>query len=432
MSMDLLEKKLQDAGLNLDSVSRSQASRAWGFTEDKARHVLAKLRSGSPAVAKASAPIGKPVKTECIEITEKEMKYELPRTRINTLEELIKQFKVDTSKWKVERFICNSWEVGVKISEGILTSPLYQVKATFVKKDGWDTESIKAEIDRIKEDAKREIKPFNINKVSCLGSDGDNILEISIPDAHIGGMSWSAETGQANYDHKIASKLYKEAFEDLLHRGCKTGKIKKLMLVIGNDLMNSDQQEPKTTKGTLVDQDSRWQKMYLAAWNVIKNSVDTAVQVAPVDVCVMPGNHDRLSLYGLGHSLECYYNNAKYVEIDNRPLIRKHYKMGVNMLTITHGDCIKIKDLPMLMAAEAPEIFGSTKFRYAHTGHYHQEKLFEVPGVKVRIIPSLCPANAWAVANGYSSSVRGAQAFTWNLHKGPIAVTEHFIDIMAE
>ena len=102
------------------------------------------------------------------------------------------------------------------------------------------------------------------------------------------------------------------------------------------------------------------------------------------------------------------------------------------MLTVSHGDSVKVKDLPMLMAAEAPEIFGSTKFRYAHTGHLHQERLFEVPGVKVRIIPSLCPPNAWAVSNGYSCSMRGAQAFTWNLSRGPIAVTEHFIDTMAE
>ena len=431
MSMDLLEKKLQDAGLNLDSVSRSQASRAWGFTEDKARHVLAKLRSGSPAVAKASAPIGKPVKTECIEITEKEMKYELPRTRINTLEELIKQFKVDTSKWKVERFICNSWEVGAKIDGEIVTSPLYQVKATFVKKDGWDTESIKTEIDRVKEDAKREIKPFNINKKYPHSRKATNALEVSVFDLHLGKLAWKDETGGASYDLKIAQRIGNQAFVDLLSRSCGSG-VGKILLVLGNDAIHSDNISGTTTKGTPVSGDGRYHKLFQAGYEMGKRQIETCLKVAPVEVVTCVGNHDTHVSWGISHSLESLYSGNKHVSFDNGPALRKYWNHGNTLLMFTHGSDEKQRELPMIMATESPRLFGECEYREAHVGHYHTVKTVEEFGVRVRTIPSLTPPDAWHAKCGYVNNVRAAQSFLWSKYDGLLTINEYNVKRLHE
>lgn len=438
MSMDLLEKKLQDAGLNLDYVSRSQASRAWGFTEDKARHVLAKLRSGSPAVAKASAPVGKPVKTECIEITEKEMKYELPRTRINTLEELIKQFKVDTSKWKVERFICNSWEVGAKIDGEIVTSPLYQVKATFVKKDGWDTESIKAEIDRIKEDAKREIKPFNINKKYPHNRKATNALEVSIFDIHLGKLCWSPESSGASYDLKIAQGVDEQAFVGLINR-TNHEDIGKILLVFGNDAIHSDNIQGTTTRGTQVNSDGRYHKLFQAGYEAGRKKIETCLQIAPVEVLTCVGNHDTHVSWGISHSLESLYSGNKHVSFDNGPALRKYWNHGNSLVMFTHGSDEKHKDLPMIMATESPKLFGDCEYKECHSGHLHQVreiehrlKTSEQFGVRVRILPSLTPPDAWHAKCGYIGNVRAAQSFLWSKYDGLLTINEYNVKRLHE
>ena len=68
----------------------------------------------------------------------------LDKTRIHTLDQLIEFFKVDLSAWEVERFICNSWEMGAKDNSGNLqTHPLYQVKATLRRVSQASIETVK-------------------------------------------------------------------------------------------------------------------------------------------------------------------------------------------------------------------------------------------------------------------------------------------------
>src|SRR6185437_108876 len=77
-------------------------------------------------------------------------------SRIKSLDELVKQFDVDLGVWQVERFIANKWEMGYttgpqedKVASYI---PLYQVKATFVKKQ--NIVDARAEIEDLKKAAK--------------------------------------------------------------------------------------------------------------------------------------------------------------------------------------------------------------------------------------------------------------------------------------
>lgn len=432
--LEVYSRALDRAGQTPFTVGRDRAGVIWGVSRDVAKQVLKKLRAGRTAESMSgSANTGKLIsKAETVTETKDSLQYEVPNTRIKSLEELIEAFRIDTTIWECERFIANKWECAAKLPDGsMVVEPLYQIKATFIKKKSDAVEFAKSEISRLIDEAKKDIKSFNVNRVSKLGS-GCNMLEISIPDTHIGGMSWRDETGQANYDHKIASRLHKEAFYDLLGRGASSNSLSEVLIVLGNDFMNVDGENLTTTRGTVVDQDSRYAKMFQAAWNVAHSVITDAVQVAPVRVIVCPGNHDRTSTWTMAHSLESFFHSARHITIDNSPRLRKYLRYGVNMLMFAHGDTVKPKDIPLLMATEEPGMFGSTKFREAHLGHTHQEKLTESNGVKVRVIPSLCPANAWAVSNGYSGNMRGAQAFTWNEQCGLIATTEHYIDLMAE
>jgi hypothetical protein len=173
-----------------------------------------------------------------------------------------------------------------------------------------------------------------------------------------------------------------------------------------------------TTRGTPQDVDSRFQKSFVEGRRMLCRLIDRLLEVAPVHVPVVPGNHDELSAWHLGHALECYYHKTKYVTVDNAPTLRKYFEYGATMLMLTHGDKGKAANYPLLMATERPEMFGRTKFREAHIGHWHGTKLQEWNGVRCRTLSSLSGVDAWHAGQGFIGNLRSAEAFVWEKREG--------------
>jgi hypothetical protein len=82
------------------------------------------------------------------------------------------------------------------------------------------------------------------------------------------------------------------------------------------------------------------------------------------------------------------------------------------------------------MATEQPELWGRSRHREYHLGHWHakRHKMFvptdDQSGVLVRIIPSLCPADAWHASMGYSGKL-AAEAYYWDPTEGCVATFTH-------
>jgi predicted phosphodiesterase len=245
------------------------------------------------------------------------------------------------------------------------------------------------------------------------------MLEINLPDSHFGKLAWGIETGYGNYDVKIAEKIYWEALETLLSRVAHH-KFSSVLYVVGNDLINADDIEGRTTGGTYVSSDARYHKTFAAVRTVMINSIERLRQVAPVKVVIVSGNHDQLSCWHLGDSLECFFNKYKDVEIDNLPRARKYHQHGNVMLMLCHGHKGKRDDYPLLMATEQSKMFGETKFRECHTGHIHKTKLDEQHGVRVRILPALTEVDDWLATNGFVGNLRNAEAYVWSAEEGLI------------
>lgn len=337
----------------------------------------------------------------------------LPQTTISTLDELLEQCKVDTSIWEVTRF--NAWYKGDE--DG---TPLYRVTA-FLKKRN-DIVDILEEIEQLKDLAKTKARvPDPIERASNAGVSG-NMLEINIPDTHFGKLAWGVETGYENYDTKIAQKMFMRALNTLLQR-TSSMKFDEIVFVVGNDLFNSDNIENTTTRGTVVTTDGRYHKTFYKVRITIIESIERLRKIAPVRVVMVPGNHDNLSVWHLGDSLECYFHNYSDVKIDNEPKYRKYHRFGKVMLMWTHGDKGDRADYPLLMATEQPEMFGQTKFREAHTGHTHKTKVDETHGVRVRVLPALCPPDDWHAENGFVGNLRNAEAYIWNKDEGLIGIS---------
>lgn len=252
------------------------------------------------------------------------------------------------------------------------------------------------------------------------------MVEISFPDLHVGKLAWGEETGE-DYDINIAIRRCREAVSELVSR-LNTSTIERILLPLGNDLISVDNKSGTTTLGTPQSEDGRFGKMFRATKNLVIDTITLLTKIAPVDVLIIPGNHDEATMFTLGEVLEAWYKNDKDVTINNSPKLRKYYQYGKNMVMFTHGDKEKHNELGLIAAHEEPAMWGETKYREVHLGHFHKSKSTqyttgdEFPGFKIRILPSLSGADAWHHAQGYLAA-KGAKAFVWDRDKG--LITEH-------
>jgi len=343
---------------------------------------------------------------------------------VRTLADLVRVCQIDTDVWEITHWRANKWESAAKDdrTQKLVTRPLYQVTATMRRKG---TEIIvRAAIAALIADAKTQIKPRAV--VKRIRPAGQHMLEIAVPDLHLGKLAWSEETRGANYDHRIAVDVFRAAVTSLVERTAAFN-FSRVVFVLGNDFLHADTAAGTTTRGTPLDMDSRYHKLYRVGRELLVETIDRLRQVAPVEVPVVPGNHDTLSAFTLGDSLECWYHNTPHVTIDNAAVQNKYMQHGAVMLMWTHGDKGKKNNYPLLMATEQPKMFAATIHRECHTGHLHKLQADELMGVRTRICPSLAPADAWHAQNHLVNNARSAEGYVWHPDEGLVSLAVYTV-----
>jgi hypothetical protein len=210
----------------------------------------------------------------------------------------------------------------------------------------------------------------------------------------------------------------------------------RILFPIGSDFFNTDGLSYTTTKGTPQFDDTVWQKTFKLGTDLIVNGITYLKKCGvPVDVVVVPGNHDYQRSYYLGSYLEAWYRTDNQVTINNSPAPRKYYKYGEVLLGFTHGDEEKEASLPMIMAndVESKKLWADTKFHEWHLGHIHrkrninytvlerQQSLSEDYGVTIRYLSSLTANETWHTRKGFIGQIKAADGFIWNYDNGLIA-----------
>ena len=252
----------------------------------------------------------------------------------------------------------------------------------------------------------------------------NKLLELSIPDLHLGKMAHAEESGQ-DYDIKIATKRYQDAIKSLLNLA-NLDEVDTILLPIGNDLFNVDNQFSTTTGGTPQDCDTRFHKMVRVAKELLINTITGLSAIAKVQVLIVPGNHDEITTFMLGEILDAYFTNFKNVTINNTPKLRKYYKYGVNSFMYTHGDKEKHGDLGLIFATEEPQLWADTSYRFVKLGHLHKQKKIEYlttdtrQGFQIEILPSLSGTDKWHYGKGYLG-LKQAKAYLYDDKLGEIA-----------
>jgi hypothetical protein len=405
-------------------LNRSTAEGRWRRTRTWAK-AKGRPTSFAPTVTAVRAP---DVLNETVAVKGDEC--EISKTtpnRVKTIDDLIRVCEIDAGEWAIERYVCNKWDAGSTDLDGNpQTTELYQVKAWLKRRV--QAVAVRAEIADLLAAAKTSVGNARPVAKRSKPSKSQYMLELSIPDLHVGKLAWGAETGGENYDTRTAERLFETALDTLLHRTAGFT-FAKVLLVLGNDILHSDSKSGTTTGGTPLDNDSRYQKTFGVVRRMCIRAIDRCLEVAPVQVAMVPGNHDTLGVWHLGDSLECWYHRHGDVQIDNAPTSRKYVQFGKVMLLLTHGDKGKRTDYPLLMATEKPAMFGATLHREAHTGHLHQTRVQEHHGVKVRISPALCSADAWHAEHAFVGNTRAAEAFVWHAEEGLVSLALYTVPV---
>lgn len=346
---------------------------------------------------------------------------------IRTVEDLIEYSEIDMTEWRVKSHESNSWEVTMGADSTSSGKPEtytnYQVKAKFERRIMESPESI---VEEFMKDA-LNYSP-NYPKIKRKKLDSPVMIEVDIPDLHFGQLSWGKETLDADYDIKIAEKLFFEALEYLL-LSVKNYNIDRFLFPIGNDFFNVNSALNTTFKGTPQSEDDRWKKCFTMARRMLVKAIEYMVQIADVDILIIPGNHDQERSYYLGEVLYSWFHKSENVNIDNSPATKKFYHYGNNLIGFMHQfRKTKVNELPLLMATKVPELWAQSKYREIHTAHIHKERIDEVMNTKIISLPSLVPLSEWASEENYSH-LREAQCQVWSKEKGKIATNYYYAPV---
>lgn len=354
--------------------------------------------------------------------------------RVKNEKDLIRVCKIDTKEWYIDHWICEVYEaqrknrrIHMKYKEGVATgtlddeglttiTPLYLVKAWLVRRVA---EIRKREaVDQQMLDARAHAFKYRKPKYAA----GKQYLyEIDFFDLHFGKLAWGEESGE-DYDIKIAKERALNALDTLLWFASKYN-VGKILFPVGNDFFNVDNKSNTTTHGTPQQEDTRWQKTFRLGRQLCVEMIDRCGLIAPVDVIIVPGNHDEERSFYLGDALESWYHKCDFVKVNNSARKRKYYSFGKNLIGFTHGCHEKLERLPFIMPVEVPRLWAASNFREWHLGDKHHKKdlLYRTEdknGVTIRLLRSLSATDSWHFDKGFIGGVQAAEAFLWDRERG--------------
>lgn len=260
----------------------------------------------------------------------------------------------------------------------------------------WTNNVTGEDIEEFRENLIDEISKFSPNAPFKFKANPDGLLaEISFPDFHIGRIG--VEESKELYAKIIAKTIHR-----LRHKH-----LDRIVYILGNDWLNVDTPDYKTTRGTQQKDVDDFSTTMRAGVNIALNSIYALKELGvPIDVIILPGNHDRFRMEAVGIALSGYFSGDSQVNIDDRRKFRKYYCFGNSAFMYEHGE-LKAKDYTAIFATEEKKLWASTEYHYVRCGHLHHNIEEEFVGTEVTFMPSLSQKSDWEDQKGYISHRRG-------------------------
>ena len=301
------------------------------------------------------------------------------------------------------------------------TSTMYDAdgvpRMQWVKTDV-DREMMERLLTTAREEFARTVKPLPLRARVIPVPDSELMTVYVLTDHHLGMLAWGEETG-ADYDIKIAERLLVDYFTRAAQL---TPNSKTAVLANIGDIMHFDGILPVTpSSGHVLDADTRFQKLIRVAIRAIRIAIDILLtKHETVKVIHATGNHDLSSSAWLRECFEVLYSNNPNVTIDVRPDPYYAVEHGLTSVFFHHGHRRKVGNIDTVFAGKFREVFGRTKYSYAHLGHLHSVDRRETNIMIVEQHPTLAAPDAYAAGGGWLSK-RSASAITYSAVYGEVS-----------
>lgn len=254
------------------------------------------------------------------------------------------------------------------------------------------------------------------------GTKKDLLNLYTITDFHLGMLAWREEGGE-DWDLAIAEKVLLGCFSEMLDGAPQSGEA--IVCQLG-DFLHTDfpALEPLTPiSGHSLDADGRAGKVIRIAIRLLRTVIDMALSKHDtVKVIMAEGNHDITSSIWLRHTFAALYEKEPRVTIDTSELPYYCHQFGKTMLAFHHGHLRKMANLTSVFAAQFAAIWGTTKWRYGHTGHNHHTAVKEDAGMTITQHQTLASRDAYSSRGAYYGE-RKAESTTYHREHGKVGAT---------
>lgn len=242
--------------------------------------------------------------------------------------------------------------------------------------------------------------------------------QYTITDNHLGALAWDEETGGGDYDLAIGERLLIDWFEAAIR--CAPPAAKAVLAQLG-DFLHYDSFKALTPEhGHVLDADSRYPKMVRSAIRILRRVIDMLLRkYQEVELIFCDDNHSPTAEVWLREMFSAFFEDEPRLKVNTHPGTYSYVEHGLVSLFYHHGHRRGIKDVDSVFVGKYREIYGRTKFSYAHIGHLHNDELKTTNLMKVERHETLAAPDAYA-ANGGWLSGRSAKVITYHALYGEV------------
>lgn len=239
-----------------------------------------------------------------------------------------------------------------------------------------------------------------------------------ITDYHLGMLSWKEETGE-DWDIKIAENLLVRWFEQAITQSPNAHQAIFAQL---SDFLHFDGMDAVTPASKhLLDVDTRFAKLVRSAIRILRIVIDMLLRKhEKVHIIMADANHDPVSQIWLREWFAVLYEYEPRVSVDKSPNPYNAFEWGKTALFFHHGHKRKVANVSEVFAGQFREMFGRTKYAYAHMGHLHSIDVKENNLMIVEQHRTLAPPDAYAARGGWLSG-RDAKVITYSTEYGEVS-----------
>lgn len=238
-------------------------------------------------------------------------------------------------------------------------------------------------------------------------------------DVHIGALIWDKES-VSDWNSELASATLRASYDYLF--GCSPASRVGIVVDLG-DLCEQDNNKNMTPlSGNILAVDSRYPKVLRIAYESLIYGIKLALAKHEIVYFYnIEGNHDLNTGHAIREIIRMAFSNEPRVIINELPSPIKYHQHGAVLLQFAHGDGMKPKAAGEVMAHDCQDIFSSTKYRFSHMGHNHQDLVYDGRICRVETHRNLAPSNAWAYHKGYRTSPGTMKSITYSATNGEIS-----------